>query len=204
MNYICILDFESTCWDDVRNDSIREIIEFPSILYSIDFKNNITKISEFQMFVKPVINPILSEFCTKLTGITQDNVSNANTISYVYNEHYKWLQTHVPDLNKCLIITCGNWDINTMLQIEIKRYGLENHHIYNKYVNIKDAFNSFYNKNAGSMVNMLTKLNLELVGKHHSGIDDCRNISQIIIKMFKDGFKYKQFYVKHVHVHVKN
>jgi inhibitor of KinA sporulation pathway (predicted exonuclease) len=197
-HYICILDFEATCWEGERNDSIREIIEFPSILYSIDFKHNITKIDEFDQFIKPTINPILSEFCTKLTGITQDLVNSADTFDKVYDQHYQWLQTYIPDLNKMIIITCGRWDIADMLPLKICRHSLEHYNCYKKYVNIRDEFNAFYNKNAGSMVNMLTKLKLELVGKHHSGIDDCRNISQIVIKMIKDGFKCKQFSVKRI------
>jgi len=37
------------------------------------------------------------------------------------------------------------------------------------------------------MDKMLEYLNLTLDGKHHSGIDDCRNISKILGKMVKDG-----------------
>lgn len=196
--YICVLDFEATCWEGERNDSIREIIEFPSILYSVDFKNNITKIDEFDKFIKPTINPILSEFCSKLTGITQNTVDCADTFDIVYYQHHQWLQGHISDLNKMIIITCGRWDISDILPLEIRRHSLEHYNCYKKYVNIRDDFNTFYDKNAGSMVNMLTKLKLKLIGKHHSGIDDCRNISQIVIKMIQDGFKYKNFYVKRV------
>lgn len=199
--YFCVLDFEATCWDGKRNDSIREIIEFPSILYSVDYKNNITKIDEFDQFVKPIINPLLSDFCIELTGITQNQVDTAKSFLEVYNNHYNWLLSHLGDsINKVIIITCGRWDMAEMLPIEIKRYAnnIIYHNCYKKYANIKDSFNSFYNKNAGGMMNMLTKLKIEHTGTHHSGIDDCRNISKIIIKMIEDGFKLKQLIIKRI------
>ena len=37
----------------------------------------------------------------------------------------------------------------------------------------------------GGMVEMLKLLGLELEGKHHSGIDDARNISRICLELIK-------------------
>jgi len=37
------------------------------------------------------------------------------------------------------------------------------------------------------MTDMLAFLGLELKGRHHSGIDDCRNIAQVLIRMLRDG-----------------
>ena len=93
--YFCVLDFEATCWNN-KERHIREIIEFPSILYKVTPKNNIIYISEFSEFVKPTINPILSDFCTQLTGITQDQVNNSDEFPIVYKRHIKWLQTNIP------------------------------------------------------------------------------------------------------------
>ena len=191
MTYLCVLDFEATCWNQERNDSIREIIEFPSVLYKVNThgKVKIEFISEFSQFVKPVINPILSSFCTELTGITQKQVDESNVISIVYEQHNKWLYDNVPNGSKLILITCGYWDLSVMLPLEINRYNLTKHYRYTQYSNIKNDFERFYNKKAGSMINMLTKLNLDIIGKHHSGIDDCRNIMRIVIRMIDDGFK---------------
>lgn len=38
---------------------------------------------------------------------------------------------------------------------------------------------------------MLRTLNLDFVGKHHSGIDDCFSIAQIVSIMIKYGFKFE-------------
>jgi DNA polymerase III alpha subunit (gram-positive type) len=75
--YICILDFEATCWDNSRD---HEIIEFPSVLLKWNDDNEITIVDEFQIFVKPKKYPVVSEFCRKLTGITQEIVNKGTDL----------------------------------------------------------------------------------------------------------------------------
>jgi inhibitor of KinA sporulation pathway (predicted exonuclease) len=42
------------------------------------------------------------------------------------------------------------------------------------------------------MPDMLSLLGLELEGKHHSGIDDARNLARCVIATLKKGHKYTQ------------
>ena len=46
----------------------QEIIEFPAVLV-----NTVTKQieDEFHSYVRPILNPVLTKFCTSLTGIQQ-------------------------------------------------------------------------------------------------------------------------------------
>ena len=197
--YLCVLDFEATCWKDSKNKEIMEIIEFPSVLYKIDEKNkSIELVSEFSKYVKPTIVPILTDFCTELTGITQDKVDIADTIDIVYKEHRRWIAENVPASNKCIIATCGAWDLFTQLPREITNKQLQKCSYYNKFINVKTEFENFYSKKSGGMTNMLTKLNLPLIGRHHSGIDDTRNIAAIMLKMINEGHLYKNFTIKNV------
>lgn len=67
IQFLLILDFEATCGDTVHPDD-REIIEFPTLLYNVRQK----KVqATFQEYVRPMLQPTLTEFCTALTGITQ-------------------------------------------------------------------------------------------------------------------------------------
>ena len=102
--YICILDFEATCFEhnEVERNKM-EIIEFPSILYKINTDDNSYElISEFHKYVKPTYKPILTDFCKKLTGITQEMVNNSDTIDVVYDDHIKWLNTYIKENDKFL------------------------------------------------------------------------------------------------------
>lgn len=45
-----------------------EVIEFPTVMYDLQEKK---EVGRFHEYVKPVIRPQLTEFCTELTGISQ-------------------------------------------------------------------------------------------------------------------------------------
>lgn len=193
--FLCVLDFEATCWDNNSKPKQQmEIIEFPSILYEIDEeKNTQTFISKFAKYVKPCINPTLTAFCTDLTGITQSTVNSAETFKDVYTQHIKWLKTHVPFDSIFLFATCGHWDLATQLPRDIKHHKLKLHSYYTSYINVKDEFEIFYQKKAKGMTGMLDALGLKLEGRHHSGIDDTHNIAKIMLYLIENGRTYNNF-----------
>lgn len=194
--YICILDFEATCWKDERADKKAEIIEFPSVLIEVNYKNEYKYVSEFRKFVRPTLFPTLTEFCTELTGITQEDVDNANTFEVVFREHNDWLIENVPSESKFFFVTCGHWDLRTMLPNQVEKIqGLKIPYKYKCYSNLKDDFKFFYGKQAGGMTDMLTKLNIKLEGRHHSGIDDCKNITKVLVRMLDDGYEVEKILV---------
>jgi inhibitor of KinA sporulation pathway (predicted exonuclease) len=196
--YLCVLDFEATCWKDQVKPT-QEIIEFPSVLYELTEDNEVKFISEFAKYVRPILEPALSDFCTSLTGITQEQVNQADTIEVVYKEHHEWLRTNTPEKAEIIIITCGAWDLKTMLPKEISNKKLPYYSTYKSYINIKDEFEYFYKVKAGGMVGMLNFLGLELEGRHHSGIDDTRNIAKIMLKLISDGhtdFQINKVFIK--------
>ena len=79
--YYLVLDFESTCQEGTKIDP-QEIIEFPCLLIrSPDFvlvdqvvMNNFFLPLIFHEYIRPVAHPVLTKFCTDLTGITQDMI----------------------------------------------------------------------------------------------------------------------------------
>lgn len=193
--YICVLDFEATCWNDkavARKEM--EIIEFPSQLYKVNKKTNESEfIAEFAKYVRPVIHPTLSKFCTELTGITQSQVDSADPLEIVYAQHLEWIQHHVPSNTRIIIATCGNWDLNTQLRHEASRKGLMLHSYHKQFINVKKEYESKYQRKAFGMTSMLEELNLSLDGRHHAGMDDTRNIAKIVLKLLEDGHGLENF-----------
>jgi inhibitor of KinA sporulation pathway (predicted exonuclease) len=63
--FLLIIDFEATCSNDntIKREQM-EIIEFAAILTD---KINLKIIKEFSEFIRPEINPQLTDFCTELT-----------------------------------------------------------------------------------------------------------------------------------------
>lgn len=192
--YLCVLDFEATCLEDKLIFN-QEIIEFPSILFKFE-EGQLTKISEFQEYVKPFYNPKLSKYCINLTGITQDIVDKADIFGNVYKRHYLWIRKYVEQNDLLIFVTVGHWDLATMLPSELKLKNMDKYYsIYKTYINISYDFTCFYGVKARGMKNMLEILKIELTGKHHSGIDDCRNTAKILEKMIADGYTENMFHI---------
>ena len=184
--YYVILDFEATCDGDIPPKP-QEIIEFPSVI--VDSKTN-TIISEFQRYVKPIHHPKLTKFCTELTGITQNQVDKGCSIEEAIKEYNTWLAENGLIGDNFIIVTCGNWDLQIMFPRQCKTSNLELSYPFKKWINIKEVFGKFYNiPKVGGMTRMLEHLSLQLEGRHHSGIDDCRNIARIWMTMYKEGFR---------------
>ncbi len=72
ISYLMVLDFEANCVKDGEKPlKVQEIIEFPVVLVNVKTK----KVEDvFHHYVKPQVVPKLSDFCTELTGITQEKV----------------------------------------------------------------------------------------------------------------------------------
>ncbi|KAI9499028.1 hypothetical protein BDB00DRAFT_783628 [Zychaea mexicana] len=67
-DYYLFFDVEATCEEGGSFEYPNEIIEFPIVL--VDGRT-FEIVDEFRSYVKPGTNPILSDYCIKLTGIDQ-------------------------------------------------------------------------------------------------------------------------------------
>ncbi|NXX80704.1 ERI1 exoribonuclease, partial [Urocolius indicus] len=88
-DYICVVDFEATCEEGNPPEFVHEIIEFPLVLLNT---RTLEIEDTFQQYVKPEINPKLSNFCISLTGITQDIVDKAETFPQVLQNVIEWMR----------------------------------------------------------------------------------------------------------------
>ena len=183
-DYFLVLDFEATCDEKVRINP-QEVIEFPVICLN---SKTLEIEWEFQQYVKPQVHPKLTAFCTSLTGITQSTVDAGLPFSTVYSQFNDLLKEKdlIGTPAKFCFVTCGDWDLRSMLTRQLTLSKLKRPAYYNSWLNIKDAFVRHYKiRKPEGMAGMLRRLNLPLVGRHHSGIDDCRNITSILIQMIK-------------------
>ncbi|KAF2356348.1 Exonuclease RNase T/DNA polymerase III [Trinorchestia longiramus] len=195
--YFLVLDFEATCFDkygkygsyeEYTKDGPehQEIIEFPAILLN----PRTTAIEgEFHSFVRPVINPELSSFCTKLTGITQLDVVESPVFSEVLAQFNAWFDSKVGKAS-CLPITCGDWDLMSMLPRQCCRENLEVPPVLRQWHNVKMSYCHATQRYERTMKTMLEGLHLTPVGRPHRGIDDCRNITNIVVELLQRGVEF--------------
>lgn len=140
------------------------------------------------MFCKPVINPKLTEFCTELTGITQDQVNSADSFENVLKSFESWLKKHnLGTKYKFAIVTDGPWDMSRFLygqcqysKVAYPKWGLE-------WLNLRKCFSNFYKCKRFCLKSMLEQMGMGFEGRPHCGLDDARNIARILIRMMCDG-----------------
>lgn len=170
MNYL-IIDLEATCVEPKDNNFINEIIEVGAILTNENWNN----MGEFDMFVKPVINPTLTEFCTTLTTIKQSDVDNASGFDSVMKEFYYWIGSHMSEF----VIFCswGKYDWNQM--VKDCTYHNVPFHFKPNHINLKEEVAKTLKHKRKGVGGTLRRLGLEFEGVHHRGMDDCRNILKI-------------------------
>jgi len=188
LDYLLVLDFEATCDDGVKMKN--EIIEWPCIVLEVQGR----KIGPvFHQYVRPTELPTLSAFCTDLTGIEQATVDPAQPIASVLRDFCKFVEAderlvmHPDGSSNFAIVTCGDWDIRTALRQEAQRKNLPLPAYLTQWVNIKHVFQDATGSKGKGMAGMLTHLGLTLDGRHHSGIDDTRNIAKIAATLLDRG-----------------
>lgn len=173
MNYI-IVDLEATCWQKGTSPQRMEIIEIGAVKLNEDFEI----IDEFDSFVKPVVEPELSEFCIELTSIQQTDVDTAPTFLEIYPEFLKWIGA-----DEYYLCSWGAYDPKQFM-IDCERNVIPYPEKFSNHINIKKEFCTWQEIRPCGMKRALQILDIPLEGSHHRGIDDARNIAKIAKVIF--------------------
>lgn len=177
---LLIIDLECTCWaeghaptlDGQQTLDVMEIIEIGAALADLD-----GRVLESKPFlVRPVMHPTLSDFCTALTGITQAEVDAASVFAEVVPALDAWLAEQVLD---CWC-SWGRGDLRLMT-LETQRQGSSPAFINLPHANMMKGWQKTQRyRNRAAMRTAFRYHGLELEGRHHSGVDDARNLAQLL------------------------
>ncbi|NXN32359.1 ERI2 exoribonuclease, partial [Nycticryphes semicollaris] len=197
--YLIVLDFEATCWREA-GPRRPEIVEFPAVLLNTS-TGEIE--SEFHTYVQPQENPVLSEFCTELTGITQNQVDEGVPLNICLSQFLKWIQkiqkdkkvifsSDIPshstsEAKPCTFVTWTDWDLGVCLHYECKRKQLRKPDILNSWIDLKATYRAFYNRKPKGLSGALQDLGIAFAGREHSGLDDSRNTARLAWRLICDG-----------------
>ncbi|XP_077616663.1 ERI1 exoribonuclease 2 isoform X1 [Crocuta crocuta] len=200
LDYLIVIDFESTCWNDGKHHQSQEIIEFPAVLLNTS-TGEIE--SEFHTYVQPQEHPILSEFCMELTGIKQAQVDEGVPLRICLSQFCKWIQkiqqqkkiifaTGISDLSHsevklCAFVTWSDWDLGVCLEYECKRKQLLKPVFLNCWIDLRVTYKIFYRRKPKGLHGALQEVGIEFLGREHSGLDDSRNTALLAWKMIRDG-----------------
>jgi len=173
-----IVDVEATCCEEEsfpRHEM--EIIEIGAV--AVGSVTGAVE-SEFQAFVRPVRNPVLTEFCPGLTGITQGQVDAAEDYPTVMKRFSEWL-AGVGDYDFC---SWGFYD-KSQFEQDSAFHGVA-YPFAGPHRNLKLEFAraTGATKKLG-VGGALRRLGLEFEGSPHRGIDDARNIARIYRELIR-------------------
>ncbi|XP_074453006.1 ERI1 exoribonuclease 2 [Larus michahellis] len=197
--YLIVLDFEATCWREA-GPRRPEIVEFPAVLLN----TSTGEIEcEFHTYVQPQEHPILSQFCTELTGITQNQVDEGVPLNICLSQFLKWIQkiqkekkiifgSDIPshstsEAKPCTFVTWTDWDLGVCLHYECKRKQLRKPDILNSWIDLKATYRAFYNRKPKGLSGALQDLGIAFAGREHSGLDDSRNTAHLAWRLICDG-----------------
>jgi 3'-5' exoribonuclease 1 len=174
MNYI-ILDLEATCWDGKGHKQKSEIIE----IGAVKINEHRVATDTFAMFVQPSLHPELSEFCKQLTTIRQSQIDRAETFPKVLRAFHEWINMNEP------YVLCS-WGFYDRQQF---KHDCELHQLSTEWIkphiSLKHQHAEICNlKKPMGMSGALYREGIPLVGTHHRGIDDAKNIANIFLKYF--------------------
>ncbi|PKG01682.1 MULTISPECIES: 3'-5' exonuclease [unclassified Alcanivorax] len=170
---ILIVDLEATCWRDKHTaPAEKEVIEIGCALVASDS----TVMDDFSTFVKPLLHPNLTAFCTELTTITQSDVDTAPSYPEACQLVDEWLGQRV---RGSIWGSWGNYDRNQLLE-EKARHCAAPAFLGVPHINLKRLWARSLGIPPRGMARALAYSDIQPEGTHHRGIDDVRNIAKLL------------------------
>ena len=180
--YLVVVDFECTC-EDQEEPFVHEIIEFPAVL--LDLKTG-REVRHFHAFVRPTERPVLSDFCTRLTGIDQATVDKSETLDRVLVEFGAWLDEFAGE-DYALAADCQS-DLRHFLLAECRRKKIRVRDAWRAWVDIgRHLMVHFDLRRPGNLQMKLARVGLTFDGTPHRGLDDARNIGRLALALQARG-----------------
>lgn len=182
--YLYCVHLEATCDDFGVNESPRSLVVVPDQMETIEIGlvvidlESLEIIDEFQRFVRPQINPTLTDFCKKLTSIQQMDVDGART----YPEVGEDLRTFVACYPNAAWVSWGDYDAR-QLERDAGFAGCPSLLEGLPHFNARKWHAGLYDDRPKSLKQTVESLGLVWRGTYHRGIDDARNVASIVNEM---------------------
>lgn len=172
-NYI-IFDLEATCWENMPPGYVQETIEIGA--FRVNHFGEVR--GKFNRFVRPVIHPILSQFCRQLTSISQEDVNRARTFPDVIDEFLDWARIEDEDYVLC---SWGSFD-KKMFISDCRLHRLDSDWVEH-HVNLKEQYRNFKRmRHSIGLRKAVEKEGILFTGQHHRGISDAENLAKLFLK----------------------
>lgn len=179
--YLYCVDLEATCDDAGVNEPPRSLVVFPDQMEMIEIGlvvidlETLEVVDEFQRFVRPRINPILTDFCKKLTTIQQGDVDSAGTYVEVGQE----LGAFIARYPNAAWASWGDYDAR-QLERDAGFAACPSLLAGLQHFNVRKWHKGLYDNQQQGLKQTVEAMGLVWQGTYHRGIDDAKNVASII------------------------
>lgn len=173
---INVIDVEATCWDnpEEQKGQLNEVIEIG--ITEVDLFDLTTHHSE-GIYIIPKDSTI-SQFCTKLTGITPGKIAGEGI---GFHKATSILKTNFR-IHKRHWISWGDYDRDQLRRDCDRNNLIFNKVFFKRHINFKTVFAMMHGLPRELGVEAALKhVNLTFIGSLHSGKDDSYNIAKLYI-----------------------
>ena len=182
--YLYCVDLEATCDELDESESPRRLVVVPDQMETIEIGlvvidlETLEIVDEFQRFVRPQINPTLTDFCMKLTSIQQSDVDGAGTYAEVGQE----LGAFIARYPNAAWASWGDYDAR-QLERDAGFAACPSLLEGLPHFNARKWHAGLYDNRPKSLKQTVESLGLVWQGTYHRGIDDARNVASIVKEM---------------------
>jgi len=172
LDRIIVIDVESTCWED-KTVAIKNVSEIIQIGVAALDVNTLTVVQQSNFMVKSKYSKV-SPFCTRLTGLTQEDVDKgadfAEVIEALSSDY---------EIKDRPWASYGDYDRNQFHR------NCHNHEIEypfgDRHINIKTLVAAAMKWPSEEAMDVALKfIGLPLMGRHHDALDDATNAASIL------------------------
>lgn len=173
---VVVIDVESTCWQGTPpRGQLSEIIEIG--LCTVDL-TRLVRLEKRCIFVKPQRSRV-SDFCTELTTLRNDDVVNAGSLAdavSILKKEYRSLER-----------LWGSWGDYDRRQFEKVCKELTVPYPFGpSHLNIKTLFALTYGDHSEIGIDAACeRIGMTMEGTHHRGVDDAWNIAGVFCHLLK-------------------
>jgi inhibitor of KinA sporulation pathway (predicted exonuclease) len=175
---VLVLDVESTCWEPPSAQPANEISEVIEIGIAVVDTQKLEIVTNSSIIIRPQKSKV-SGFCTQLTTLTQEYVDQGTTFQAAIETLRKTYKS-----NDRVFVSWGDYD-RKMFERNCRDYDVK-YPFGPRHMNLRNTFTMLHglSKEPG-MDAALELLGIKLDGTHHRGVDDARNIANILIHTLK-------------------
>lgn len=176
MTFLNVVDIEATCWEgDPPAGQRNEIIEIGIVVLNLD---TLERTGKRSIMVRPEHSEV-SEFCTRLTGITTEEAATGIT----FREACDLLRSEYHTDSR----PWASWGDYDRKQFQKQAVGTVRYPFSSRHTNAKQVYADAYQLKRAGMARALRHAGLPLEGAHHRGADDAWNIAALISRLVREG-----------------